>query len=66
MVGGIFMGFVYLVRAQNLVRVQNFPKKLIFFSLLIRKRTCACKRIRGGGLKSVVSFSENFAYVLNE
>ena len=39
---------------------EKFSEKLTFLNPLIRTRTCAYQRVRN------VSFSENFAYILNE
>ena len=44
----------------HFVRLQNFQKTNISYSLIRNKRTCAYQGVRN------VSFLENFAYVLNE
>ena len=49
----------YLRRDHSLSMYVNFQKTAIHYSL-IHRRTCAYQSVRN------VSFSENFAYVLNE
>ena len=50
---------VHKIGVIHLVRTQNFPKTNISYPL-IRTRACAYHGVRN------FSFSENFAYVLNE
>ena len=56
---GFPQGFIHLVRTQFYFFFFFFEKTNIFYPL-ISTRTCAYQEVRN------ISFSENFAYILNE